>query len=177
MPPTESKHYHWQFTGTRLEFYAQRGMITIIDEDAAADDTVDAHEAIKRVRPGEFMKRVIATRMAIGDKYPSEVKKANDLMDHAAEVCKIAKAQGDPGDEKVLEHHRKHNRKSSILLPGEANQMLGPVGGPKYRIQLSEPRDMMMNGVQVAPDFTVGPQDAITPAKAEQLRRAAAARR
>jgi len=167
MPPTESRHYHWR----GLEFYAQRGMITIIDQDMAADDTADPHRAIQRIRPGEFMKRAISIRQAVGDKYPDEASKANRLLEQATEICKIAKAQGDPGDPGVLEHLRKHKRRSSIITPGEINSILGPVGGPKYKIQMDDPRSMLLNGVQVTPDLT------FDPAAAEQIRRAFSARR
>jgi len=168
MPPTESKHYHWK----RLEFYAQRGMITVIDEDSAADSQGDPHDAIKRIRPGDFMKRVLSARMALGDKYPDEVVKTNRLLDQAKEVCKIAIAQGDPGDPKVTEHFRKHKRRSSILTPGEASSILGPVGGPSYKIKLGDPREMILNGVQVVPDLTIGGPSMITPQIAETMRKA-----
>ena len=168
MPPTESKHYHWN----RIEFYAQRGLITIVDEDLAADAAADPHRAIQRVRPGDFMERALAIRMATGDKYPDEARKANRLLDEAKEVCKIAKAQGDPGDPKVQAHYRRHRRRSSALvLPSEADRILGPVGGPRFRIRLDEPRKMMLGGVQVVPDITLGPASMVTPAVAEQLRK------
>ena len=173
MPPNESRHYKWR----RISFYAQRGMITVVDEDLAADSKADAHEAIKRIRPGEFMKRVISVRMAIGDKYPDEMRKANRLLDQATEVCKIAKAQGDPGDPSVLDHFRNHARRSSIMLPSDVNNQLGPIGGAKFKVNLGNPRKMLLEGVQVVPDLTLGNSSMITPAVAEQMRKTRAARR
>ena len=51
MAKKEGKHYRFQ----RLEFYADQGMITLIDLDKAADSSVTPDEAIQRLRPGQFL--------------------------------------------------------------------------------------------------------------------------
>ena len=172
--------HHFRFM--KLEFFAQRGMVTIIDLEAAGDSDVAADEAIQRVSPGEFMKRVVAVRMGTGDKYPDEIRTVNNFMDQAVACAKLAKAQGDPTDAKVWEHHAKHTRRSSILMPGdvgtgtvmspsEVNGRLGPVGGQKFKLRLGKPRDMLKNGVDVVPDLRVRASDMLTPQRAETLRK------
>jgi len=153
MPPKESRHYKWK----HIDFYAERGISTIIDEEVAATNPADPDTAVKRVRPGDFLKRAIAVRQATGDQYPDEARKASQLLEHAVKVCKIAKAQGDPGDPNVLEHIRKHKAKRSILLPHEVENILGPVGGSKFRVKMDNPRKMLLDGVQVVPDLTIMP--------------------
>jgi len=173
MPPTESRHYRWLC----FEFYAERGMVTLIDTAMAADSTADVHKAVQRLAPGDFLKRAMAIRQADSDKYPSETKSFERLFEKAVAVAKIAKAQGDPTDPKVLGHVGRHNRRSSIVLPGEVNSILGPVGGNRFKIPDKPPREIMRSGIQVVPDFTVSAQDVITLQKAEMMRKLWKARR
>jgi hypothetical protein len=183
MAKNEGKHYRFM----QLEFYAQRGMITIIDLDAASDSTVEADVAINRVPPGQFMKRAIAVRMGCDDKYSDEVRGVNNFMDQAVAACKLAKAQGDPTDGKVIDHVVKHSRKSSIVMPGDAGHgimgagltmsqaqaaaRVGPVGGQRFKVRLGKPRDMLKNGVDVVPDFSIKHGDMLTPSAANALRK------
>jgi hypothetical protein len=51
---------HFRFEG--IEFWAERGMVTLVDEMQAGDSRVHVTQAIKRIAPGEFMKRAIAVR-------------------------------------------------------------------------------------------------------------------
>ena len=166
MAKKEGPHYRFR----RLEFYANQGMITLIDLDKAADSDVPPDEAIHRLRPGQFMERALAIRMGVQEEYPDEAHQARKLLEDAMAACKLAKAQGDFGDKKVQEHHAKHTKRSRILLSGgsamstgEANKILGPVGG-EYKIrQRSDPRDTLLKGANVVPDITIDGSKMLTP--------------
>jgi hypothetical protein len=169
MAKKEGPHYRFQ----RLEFYANQGMITLIDLDKAADSSVTPDEAIQRLRPGQFIKRVIAVRMGTKDMYPDETMHANRLLEEATAACKLAKSQGDPLDTKVQDHMLKHNKRSRILVSGgspistaEANKLLGPVGG-QYKIRNNgNARTTLLQGnVDVVPDFTIPGTQMVTPDK------------
>ena len=174
MAKKEGPHYRFQ----RLEFYANQGMITLIDLDKAADSDVPPDEAIQRLRPGQFMERVIAVRMGTQDEYKDEAWKASQLLEQAAAACKLAKAQGDISDPKVQEHHRKHTKRSRILTSGgmpvsvrEANKLLGPVGG-KYKIRHhNDSRDTLLQGANVVPDITIDGSQMMTPHRAPPVKK------
>ena len=169
MAKKEGKHYRFQ----RLEFYADQGMITLIDLDKAADSSVTPDEAIQRLRPGQFLKRVIAVRMGTKDTYPDEAMQSNKLLEDATAACKLAKSQGDPLDPEVQDHMVKHTKRNRILVsgssnisPSEANKILGPVGG-QYKIRNNgNARDTLLQGnVDVVPDFTISGSQMVTPSK------------
>lgn len=171
MDQSESKHYRFQ----GLEFYAQRGMVTIIDLERAGDSRATAHDALKRISAAELIKRAIAVRMQTNDKYPSMVRAANKFMDEAVAVAKIAKRQGDPTDPAVLADVARHRRRSSsLLLPG---QELPPIGGARFALKLTTPRDMLLNGVQCSPDRIISSGSMITPEMGNRLRKPKLARR
>ena len=174
MAKKEGQRYRYH----RLEFYANQGMITLIDLDKAADSDVPPDEAIQRLRPGQFMERAIAIRMGVQEEYPDEAMKASKLLEEAMAACKLAKSQGDPGDAKVQDHHAKHTKRSRILLSGgsamsagEANKILGPVGG-EYKIRhQSDPRDTLLKGANVVPDITISGSQMITPKRAPGVKK------
>ena len=157
----------------QIEFYAERGMITVIDTERAADSSCPPDEAIQRVSPSEFIKRAIAARMSAYDLYPSKTRELGRLLEDATTACKQAKAQGDPTDPKVRDHFRRHRRRSSaLILPNEANQILGPVGGNKFKLKLGNPRDMLLRGAQVVPDLVISQTDFQSSPAKRPIRRA-----
>ena len=168
----EGKHYRFR----RVEFWACNGRVYVLDLDKAADTDADLDDQIQTISPGDLIKRAIAIRQMTGDKYADEIKEARDLLDHSTACAKEAKRQGDPTDPKVLEHFAKHARRSQILVPGQngnANNGGLWTGPPvNYKIPKRDVRDIMLRGIQVTPDLSVSPTDAITPARAEQLRKA-----
>jgi len=174
MAKKEGPHYRYH----RLEFYANQGMITLIDLDKAADSDVAPDEAIQRLRPGQFMERAIAIRMGTQDEYRDESWESSKLLEDAMAACKLAKAQGDFGDKKVQDHHAKHTKRSRILLSGgstvsagEANKILGPVGGD-YKIRhSSDPRDTLLKGANVVPDITIDGSQMLTPKRAPGVKK------
>lgn len=167
----ESKHFRFK----RVEFWACNGRVYVMDLDAAANTDADLDEQIQTISPGDLMKRAIAIRQMTGDKYPDEVKAARDLLDNAMVVAKAAKFQGDPTDPKVLEHHGKHGRRSQILVPGQNDPNHGKiwtgVPEPTYKIPKRDVRDIMLRGVQVTPDLAVSPTEAVTPERAQLMRK------
>ena len=147
-----SKTYRFR----QFEFYAERGMITLVDTEAAADRDMSADDAIKRITPGDFMKRAISALITEPDKYPSKLAELRRLVSDAKEACLLAKKQGDPSDPSVLEHVVKHQRKRSIVMPGE----LPGFGGPqriKANTEGGGAAGILQHGVQVVPDFTINP--------------------
>jgi hypothetical protein len=159
---------HYKYLG--VEFWAVRGLITVVDVEKAGDSKVLAPDCIQRISPGELIKRAVAVRMSINDKYPSMVRSAHQFMDRAVAAAKLAKAQGDPTDPKVLEHFGKHRRRSSVstlVLPGD----LPPIGGRSFQLKLGKPRDILLGGVQVTPDQIIRPGRMLTPAMANRLRK------
>jgi hypothetical protein len=173
MPQAEGPHFKWM----GFEFWAERGLVTLVDTNLAGDSKADIHKAIQRLSPAEFLKRAMAIRMADPEKYPSETKAFEKLFDKAVATCKLAKAQGDPTDPKVVEHVVKHQRRSSILTPGDQNRILGPVGGDRFKLATKSPREIMRSGTPVVPDFTLAPQDVVTLERARQMRVKQARRR
>ncbi len=164
------------------EFWAERGMITLIDLKKAEDATLDEDAYTKRLGPGTFMKHAIGAMVAAGERYPSFSYQLRKLCDDAATACKLAKAQGDPTDMEVLKHVAKHKRKSSILVgPTELNKIAGPIGGQRFALDFgnSTPRDILLEGPQVKPDFSFSQQDvaALTPKRANALRKHRRSRR
>ena len=94
MPAREGRHYRYMDT----EFWAERGMITLVDLKKAEDATLNEDEYTKRLSPGKFMKHAIGAMVAAGDRYPSFSYQLRKLCDDAATAAKLAKAQGDPTD-------------------------------------------------------------------------------
>jgi hypothetical protein len=174
MAKQEGPHYRFR----QFEYWAERGMITLIDENLMSSGP-SREDAMQRLRPGEFMQRAIAIRMGVDDQYPSEVREAQKLLLEAKSACKLAKSQGDPTDPRTLDHMTTHRRRSSILVPGqapaltpaEANTALGPVGGAKFKIQSKNASEVMKSGPAVVPDFTIGQQGMLTPKRANKLRK------
>jgi len=124
------------------------------------------------------MERAIAIRMGTQDEYRDESWESSKLLEDAMAACKLAKAQGDFGDKKVQDHHAKHTKRSRILLSGgstvsagEANKILGPVGGD-YKIRhSSDPRDTLLKGANVVPDITIDGSQMLTPKRAPGVKK------
>ena len=177
MAARRSKTYRYK----DIEFFAERGLVTVIDTELAADSDADPHDAIQRIPPGDFIFRAINVHVATGELYPEQVAASRKLLDDAVIVCKLAKAQGDPTDPRVLEHFGRHRRRSSALvLPGEANRILGPVGGDRFKLDLKKDRRaMLLKGATVTPDLSLAMSDpqVMTPQRAETIRKARAAGR
>jgi len=140
MPKEEGPHYRFG----KLEFFAYKGMITVIDDDdAGSGDSVPA-EAIIRVSVGEFMKRAIAVRMGADDRYEDEVFKARQLLENAKTACLLAKAQGDPTDALTVGHVTKHRkRRASLVMPGHDTL----TGGAEIKLEM--PATMLKKGVKL----------------------------
>lgn len=165
MANKESKHYYFM----DLEFWAQNGMVTVLDNKRAGNG-LPANDCVFHMSPGEFIKRAIAVRMSTDDKYPDERQRASRFMDEAVQVAKLAKAQGDPTDQKVLDHVVKHERKTQILVPGTSGGGGTALAGIDYKIETGKsPRNVLLRGdYAVVPDFSVKP---VRPRQAKRKRR------
>lgn len=148
MTQQEGKHYRFQ----NYEFYAQRGMITLIDTEKAQNSSLSPDEYFWRIPPAEFIKRAIAARMHYPDLHADEAKELRDLLDNATAAVKLAKAQGDPTDPSVLEHVVKHQRKRQIVMPHELPPMPG-MQAPTMQIkaQGKTAGDVLRDGYTVTP--------------------------
>ena len=148
--PEEGKHYRFQ----KYEFWASNGMISLVDTEMAADSNND-EQFHWRIPPGEFIKRALACVMADPETYASESRQFRRLLEEAKDACKLAKAQGDPTDDSVLDHVIKHRRKKGVLvmphelppMPGQAPLVVKPKG---------KPENILAEGVNVVPDLTIG---------------------
>jgi len=175
--PKQSKHYKFQ----SIEFWAENGLITLIDEDKAGNSEIPASEAIRRISPVDFLERVVAVRIGTPD-YSDELFLVRQFMDRAVEVIKIAKAQGDPHDPKVLAHVGRHQRRSQILLPGDYNS--GPMAPLRNKfdekaLSSSNNRQKLLDGkgVTVKPDLSIPQSKMLTPERANKLRKQRSKRR
>jgi len=151
MAKQEGRHYRFE----KYEFFAERGMITLIDVEAAGDSASGVDDKMWRIPPGKFLKRVIAARMAYPDLHADKAKELRDLLENAAAACKLAKAQGDPTDPSVIDDVVRHQRKRHIVLPHELPAMPGL--GPKMKVKAhgSTAGEMLTNDATVIPDFTI----------------------
>jgi len=156
MAQQEGKHYRFRDGTSRLEFWAERGMISLVDEDLAADTASDK-QSHWRIPPGEFIKRAISAMMAEPEKYPSKLRVLRQLLEDAKTACKLAKAQGDPTDPSTIDTVVRHQRKRQIVMPHELPPMPGMPRTPPSKIR---PRggsggDILKAGVDVVPDLSL----------------------
>lgn len=152
----ESRHYRFE----NLEFFAERGMVTLIDTKLAQDSSANEETYTWRIPPGQFMARAIAALVQEPDKYGDKLTRLRKLVEDAREVAKVAKSYGDPTDPSVLEHVIKHQRRNRIVMPHELPPMPG-MAAPKYNLSGStKSHDILTQGYQVTPDFSVSPSEA-----------------
>ena len=135
MPPREGPHYRFR----DMEFWAEDGLITIVDVRRAEDSDVPHEDSVRHIRPGEMVKRAVAVRMFIGDKYPNRAAEARRLLTDAATAAKLAQRQGIPLTPEAAEEARKRRRKGRIVVPGMPE--------PRVEFQPGDPLDVMLNGV------------------------------
>jgi hypothetical protein len=157
--PLQGESRHCKFE--HFEFWAERGMITLVDTTAAQDSSKHVDEYTWRIPPGQFMARAIAAMVQEPDKYADKLRRLRLLVTDAAEVCKIAKTFGDPTDPSVLEHVIKHQRKNSIVMPHELPDIHIP-GLPEAKYKLSGTTvsaDILTKGYRVTPDLLATPGD------------------
>jgi len=153
----ESRHCKFQ----NFEFWAERGMITLIDAVAAQDSSRSVDTYHWRIAPGQFMARAMAALVQEPDKYGDKLARLRRLVSDAAEVCKAAKAQGDPTDPSVLDHVIKHQKRRQIIMPGEM-PAIPALGRPGFNYKLSGhtvSADILTKGYQVTTDLRATPGD------------------
>jgi hypothetical protein len=127
----------------------------MLDLEKCADSRANLLEQVITLSPGELIQRAIAVRMGCNDRFSDQVRAARKLLDEATFVAKAAKAQGDPTDRKVLEHVMKHKRNNRVLIT-DTREMFGGHAldtGINYKLQLGDPRTMLLSGAQVTPDL------------------------
>lgn len=157
------KHYFFE----KFEFYADGGMITLIDTQKAGDSSASVDEYHFRIRPGEFLKRAISARMAEPDKYASKVRALRNLLENATEACKLALRQGDLANDDVAGQFLKHKRQGArLILPGFSPD-LPPMPGQRMKIKSSDNPHDLSKSPQVVPDITIDPSTVMTPARAK----------
>ena len=139
-----------------IEFWPENGRVMVLDT-RRIDTASSPFEAIRSLRPKEFMKRALAVYALSQEQPPSERFLARKLVDEAEIVVRQALDNGDIGDPEVFEWHvRNQMRKSSILVPREA-ELVVPVSH-KPRVTLKrEPSDkILLDG------YTIIEQDQIS---------------
>ena len=119
-------------TFRNIEFWADNGMIAMVDTDLAATNP-DSPRVQKMIRPGLFLKQALGAYMSVWDRYPDEIQDARRMLEEAKEAVKLAMSQGDPFSIKVQEHREKHgDGHVQILMPGERE--------PEYKVHTGDPR-------------------------------------
>jgi len=153
---SEGKHYKFE----RFEYFAVRGMVTLIDTEAAQDTKAAEDTYTFRIAPGDFLKRAIGALVQEPDKNnPDKLRRLRKLVEDAAVVCKEAKAQGDPTDNSVIESVIRHQRKRSIVMPHELPPIQG-LSGVNYKLEDKKTAsDILTTGINTIPDFTLSPTD------------------
>jgi hypothetical protein len=168
----ESRHYQFLTSTGGVEFYADRGRVFVINLVQAAKADAPLETQIKSMPPGEFMKRAIAVRMSVDERFTDEVFRANQLLQRAVEVCKIAWHFGDPTDVRVLAQISKNRKKPGrILMPGD---ILPAIGGAQFKpSRITDQHEALLSGkgVGVTPDFSLSGEQLLTPSRAEKFRR------
>ena len=153
----EGRHYRFE----QFEYFAERGMVTLIDTEAAQNSSAGEDTYTWRIPPAEFIKRALAALIQDPKIFPDKVSRLRKLVDEAAVVAKEAKAQGDPTDPSVIEHVVKHQKKHSIVMPGElpAIPKLG-LPGVNYKLDgYTVAGDTLTKGYKVVPDIALSSKD------------------
>lgn len=133
------KHYKFR----NYEFWAVNGMIAILDLDKAGSTEESVAQAIKWLRPGEFMKNAIGARIMLELTDPWEGRR----MLEAAQACvKEALSQGNIFDQKALEQmiqERKPTQVSTVNLdlPTKIKNL------SKKGIQPNDVKDVLIDGI------------------------------
>ena len=147
-----------------LEFWAERGMITLVHVENAGNSEVKLDKAIKRLSARQFLKQAIAGFDSLPDVYPSEVREANNFLMAAKAAVKLAISQGDPTNPKVIEHRLKHDKKAQILLPGDVRLQKRPPTGPCH-LAKGDPVKLITGEecIRIVPDFVLEPNAQLHP--------------
>jgi hypothetical protein len=123
----------WQhFKHMNLEFWAQNGLIHIIDtrKEPAEHKTECVREFLLRANQFIEDRNRISHKIQIGAYGSSagvarqEVEKIQTLIEAMIRCTRIAKEQGDPNDPRVQEHIRKHGALNRKLVIPTASQVL-----------------------------------------------------
>jgi len=126
-----------------VEFWAEKGRVMVLDT-RKVDTATSPYEAIRSLRPKEFMKRALAVYALSQEQPPSERFLARKLMDEAEVVFRQAMEAGDIGDPDVFEWHvRNQMRKSSILVPQTVG-LVKPAGASSRAVLKREPSDKIL---------------------------------
>jgi hypothetical protein len=132
MPSDQSgPHYTFQY----IEFWAENGMVVVVDTQQA-EKGVEGRRAKKLLRPGQFLAYAIGAYGSVCDRYPSEARDARKMFEHAVEVVKLAKHQGDALDPAVIEHHIKHEQPTRLFFAGQPEA--------KYALRRGDPRKQLL---------------------------------
>jgi hypothetical protein len=149
----EGPHYRFKTDrGDDLEFWAENGMITLIDRKQA-EHAKSEDEYRRRIPPKDFLERAIAAMIAEPDKYPSKLRNLRNLLDNAKAACILAKRQGDPTDMNTTAYVARHRSKRSIVVP----QLNTAAGQPKYKIvpNANDTAGILKAGIKLVPDLTI----------------------
>ncbi len=121
----------WErFKHKRLEFWAERGMVNIIDYRKSPPEYKSEmlREFLMRAQNFVDERKRIAHRAAVSTSTTGrriaheQIEELQKLIDDMVRCARIAKHQGDPSDPRVQEHIRKHGDSSrKIFVPTAAD--------------------------------------------------------
>ena len=138
---TTSKVYRYEFMPQHalrrehIAFWAQNGMVHL-------EDSRDG--AIKALRPGKFFIHAMQVYL-MQRKFEWDINeriKADRLINDAAACCKGARTQGDPFDDAVQEHRRKHRPKNKVRVLVDARGL--PLGNVPTKVLKSTPTPLTL---------------------------------
>lgn len=148
----EGPHYKYR----NIEFWAERGMITLVDLDQAGNSQAKLDRACKRISINQFFKQAFAAFHTVPETYSTDVRDVNRMFEQAMAAINLAKKQGDPTNVKVQEHHAKHERPVQILVPGGGTG--SKLAGVTYKLRPGQDAKKVFLGeeaVNIVPDLTI----------------------
>lgn len=101
------------FKYRRQEFFAENGLIHVIDKDTGAYSAVSVVEFLHRARQFNAEARRMAAKKMWADERDELTRMVQDMI----VCCEQARKQGDPFNPKVMRQMVDHNRSRQIAVP------------------------------------------------------------
>ena len=165
-----SRHYFFQ----NIEFWAERGLITMVDVDRAGDESCPLDKACKRISPGKFLKQGLAAYMSVpAERWPSDGWAARKMLEEVQIVVKAALAQGNPTDPKVQAEYAKNPKGPvSLFIPGEGGSTLYE-NSSKMKLAPGQPRKYFTGDreISMVPDLELPASTPISQTMFDRIRK------
>jgi hypothetical protein len=104
------------FKYRRQDFFAENGLIHVIDKDTGIYSCVAVREFLSRARGFSKLARRMSKKKIWADERDELTRMVQDMI----VCCQQAQRQGDPFDPRVLRQMAIHNRSARIVVPNPA---------------------------------------------------------